>query len=134
MKRTLLAIITGFMIFAQSAGAQNASSVTASNDTLNNAEVSIKFHNRTMYYPGNSEENPVYIHVSIKNTGSDTLRFKLADDRMFSVDFRAFDVKNHQLAQTDGLIKKRTTSQTVYFREISLESQEEYSFVENVKD
>ncbi len=121
------------MILAQSAAAQN-NAVAASNDTLKNAEVSIKFHNRTMYYPGNAEENPVYVHVSIKNTGSDTLRFKLADDRMFSIDFMAFDVKNHQLPETAFLKEKRSTSQTVYFREISLESQEEYSFVENLKD
>lgn len=87
-----------------------------------------------MYYPGNPETNPVYLHVSIKNNSTETLRFKLADDRMFSMDFNVYTIKNTQLDQTENLLKKRTTNQTVYFREISLETGEEYSFVENLKD
>lgn len=39
-----------------------------------------------------------------------------------------------QLPSTQGLIRKRTTNQTVYFREISLEPGEEYSFRENLKE
>ena len=96
--------------------------------------VSIKYYDRTMYYPGNTDTNPVLVHISIKNNSTKTMRFKLADDRMFSVDFNGYTVKNTQLAQTENLIRKRTTNQTVYFREISLENGEEYSFVENLKD
>ena len=33
-----------------------------------------------------------------------------------------------------GKKSKKTTSQTVYFREISIESGEEYSFIENLKN
>ena len=39
-----------------------------------------------------------------------------------------------QLPQTEKVIRKRTSNQTVYFREIALETGEEYSFVENFKD
>ena len=53
---------------------------------------------------------------------------------MFSVDFNAYNVKNKTLPQQENLKNKRTTSQTVYFREISIESGEEYSFIENLKD
>lgn len=126
MKRTLTLIIAIFMLFAQSVWAQN--------ESFKNAEVSIRFYDRTMYYPGDAENNPVYVHITVRNTGSETLRFKLADDRMFSINFTAFTVKNAQLANTERLDRKRTTNQTVYFREISLESGEEYSFVENLKD
>lgn len=98
------------------------------------ASVSIKYYDRTMYYPGNPDTNPVFVHISIKNNSTETMRFKLADDRMFSCDFSAYTIKNTQLAQTENLIRKRTTNQTVYFREISLETGEEYSFVENLKD
>lgn len=98
------------------------------------ASVSIKYYDRTMYYPGNADTNPVFVHISIKNNSTETMRFKLADDRMFSCDFSAYTIKNTQLAQTENLIRKRTTNQTVYFREISLETGEEYSFVENLKD
>lgn len=132
MKRTIFAILSFFMLFAYSVSAQNYVATTSAG--IENAEIGIKFYNRTLYYPGDAEENPVYVHITIRNTSSDTLRFKLADDRIFSVDFKAVDVKNKQLPQTDNLIRRRTTSQTVYFRELALEPGEEYSFVENLKD
>lgn len=96
--------------------------------------VSIKYYDRTMYYPGNPDTNPVFVHISIKNNSARTMRFKLADDRIFSVDFYGYTIKNLQIPQTENVIRKRTTNQTVYFREISLETGEEYSFVENLKD
>lgn len=96
--------------------------------------VSIKYYDRTMYYSGNPDTNPVFVHISIKNNSARTMRFKLADDRMFSVDFYGYTIKNLQIPQTENVIRKRTTNQTVYFREISLETGEEYSFVENLKD
>ena len=87
-----------------------------------------------MYYPGNRESNPVLVHISIKNNSTETKRFKLADDRMFSIDFDVITIKNQTLPQSENLIKKRTTNRTVYFREIALDNGEEYSFTENLKD
>lgn len=126
--RKLLSIISTLFIFGQ------ISIFAASAPDYNNASVSIKFYNKAIYYPGNADEFPINVHVTIKNNGSETLRFKLADDRAFSMDFKAYTVKNTQLEQTEDVIQKRTTNQTVYFREIALEQGEEYSFVENVKD
>ena len=131
MKRKLLAIISIFSLFAHIAMAQNSNT---SENSLKDAEVSIKFYNRTLYYPGNAENNPIYVHVTIRNNGNETLHFKLADDRMFSIDFKVFNLKNTELQKTDNLNRKRSTSQTVYFREISVEPDEEYSFTENLKN
>lgn len=124
LKRSPLLIIAILTLFAQFAVAQNYSS----------ANVNIKFYDRTMYYPNMAEDNPVFVSVSIINSGTDTLRFKLADDRAFSLDFVAHTVKNTVLPLTQSLIIKRSTNQTVYFREISIEPGESYSFIENVKD
>ena len=87
-----------------------------------------------MYYPGNADDNPIFVHVSVVNKGTDTLRFKLADDRMFSLDFTAYTIKNSTLPKTEKLVIKRSTNQTVYFREIALDAGEEYSFIENAKN
>ena len=97
-------------------------------------QVSIKLYNKTLYYPGESLDNPIYVHITVANKSDETLRFKLADDRMFSIDFSAFNAKNKKLPYTEEIIKKRTTDRIVYFREIALETGEEYSFVENLKD
>jgi len=128
LKRKILLIISTIFIFGQ------LNSKDISSADYKNASVSIKYYNRSIYYPGNDSENPINVHVTIKNNGSETLRFKLADDRTFSLDFKVFTVKNNQLEQTNEVIEKRTTNRTVYFREIALEQGEEYSFVENVKD
>jgi hypothetical protein len=134
LKRTLFCIISIFVFFAQLLLSQNTNTETNTVQDYSTAQLSIKFFDRTVYYAGDPEDNPIYVHITISNTGTQTLRFKLADDRMFSIDFNAFTVRNDTLSSTDVLIKKRTTSQTVYFREISLEPGEEYSFIENVKD
>lgn len=129
--RKLGSIITILFAFAQiGLFAQN----TSNTQDFSQATVSIKYYNKSIYYPGNGTDFPVFVHITIKNNGTDTLRFKLADDRKFSLDFNAYTVKNSKLEQTEDLIEKRTTNQTVYFREIAVESGEEYSFVENVKD
>lgn len=124
MKRFLFVIISIFVIFAQTVVAQEN----------NDVQVSIKLYNKTLYYPGESLDNPIYVHITVANKGSETLRFKLADDRMFSIDFSAFNAKNTKIPYTEEIIKKRTTDRIVYFREIALETGEEYSFVENLKD
>ena len=131
MKRKLLAIITIFLCFGQLVFAQTTKSEEIESEK---PYVSIRYYDRTMYYPGNADSNPIFVHISIKNNSQTTYRFKLADDRMFSVDFDVYNIKNSKLEQTENLIRKRTTNQTVYFREISLETGEEYSFVENLKD
>ncbi|MCR4948553.1 MAG: hypothetical protein K6A15_05310 [Treponema sp.] len=128
--RKLFTIISVLFLFGQMAAF--AEETEAAVD-YSKASVSIKYYNRTIYYPGDADESPVFVHITIKNNGSDTLRFKLADDRSFSMDFNAYTVKNSRLEQTENIIEKRTTNQTVYFREIALEQGEEYSFVENVK-
>lgn len=128
MKRIPFLFVSILFIFS------HASLFAQTSTNYAKANVSIKFYDRTMYYPGNAEDNPIYVHVTIRNNSSETLRFMLADDRMFSVDFKAFNVKNTQLPQTESLLRKRTTNQMVYFREISLQPDEEYSFIENLKN
>jgi len=128
LKRLFLAIITVLTLFAKT------SAFAESKSEFDNAQVQIKFYDRTMYYPGMVNENPVYVQVSISNNGTETIRFKLADDRMFSLDFTAYTIRNSTLPDTEKLTEKRSTNQTVYFREISVEPGESYSFVENVKD
>ena len=127
--RKLFLIISVLCMFGQVGFAQE----TQVQD-FSNVQVSIKYYNRTVYYPGDADELPIFVHISVKNNGTETLRFKLADDRAFSMDFNAYTVKNKRLEQTESLIEKRTTNQTVYFREIAIEQGEEYSFVENVKN
>ncbi len=136
MKRILINIIAVFILFAQTLFAQSTENIIQGSATTNvdGLEVSISYHNKTMYFPSNTENNPIFINVSIANIGSETIRFKIADDRAFSLDIDAFTIRNEKLTSTDTLIRKRTTSSTVYFRELALEPGETYGFTIDVKD
>ena len=129
MKQAIFSIIAVLFCLGQQAFAD-----VIDKTDYNDLSVSVKYYNRTMYYPGNRDSNPVLVHISIKNNSTETKRFKLADDRMFSIDFDVITIKNQTLPQSENLIKKRTTNRTVYFREIALDNGEEYSFTENLKD
>lgn len=103
-------------------------------EAMDGADLSIRFYNRAVYYPGNSPSEPILIQITITNNGPETLRFKLADDHFFSVDFAAVNTRNLSLEHADGWTRRRTTNSQVFFREISLEPGEAYSFNENMKD
>lgn len=127
MKRFQWCIIALFLFFAQSLFCQ----VSNGPDGL---LVSASYFDKTVYYPSEADDNPVQVRVTISNTGTETIRFKMADDHAFSMDFTAITARNASLSANPSLIQKRSTSQTVYFREIALEPGEEYSFIENLKD
>ncbi len=136
LKRILISIISVFILFAQTLFAQSAQNIIMGNSTTNvdGLEVSISFHNKAMYFPSNTQNNPIFVNVSIANKGSQTVRFKIADDRAFSLDIHAVNIKNETLEESETLIRKRTTSSTVYFRELALEPAETYGFTIDVKD
>jgi hypothetical protein len=94
-------------------------------------EFNIRFLDRKIYYV---ESDPIFVQITINNKTPSTYRFKLADERVFSIDFDIRTMTNRRLSQAENLIRKRTQSQQVYFREISIESGESFSFVENLRD
>lgn len=111
-----------------------SSAAVIESDPLAGADIKIRFENRTVYYPGNSPSEPIEIQVTVTNISPDTLRFKLANDRFFSVDFGAVNTRNQSLEHTETWMRRRNTTKQIFFREISIEAGESYSFTENVKD
>lgn len=101
---------------------------------ISGAEVSIRFYERTLYYPGNSPTEPILVKITISNQRPEPLRFKLADDHFFSLDFTAVTTKNRPLEHTEVWMRSRSSNRQIYFREVSLEPGESLSFTEDVKD
>ena len=97
----------------------------------NQVEINIRFYDRRIYYV---ESDPIFVQVTITNNSPLPYRFKLADERAFSIDFDTRTMTNRPLAQADALVKKRTQYQQVFFREITIESGESFSFVEDLRD
>jgi hypothetical protein len=94
-------------------------------------EFNIRFLDRKIYYV---ESDPIFIQITVNNKTPSTYRFKLADERVFSLDFDIRTMTNRRLSEADNLIRKRTQYQQIYFREIAIESGESFSFVENLRD
>jgi len=94
-------------------------------------EFNIRFFDRQIYYV---QSNPIYVQITITNNSPYPYRFKLADDRAFSIDFDIRTMTNRQLPQSDLITRKRTQSSSVFFREIIIESGESFSFVEDLRD
>lgn len=94
-------------------------------------DVAIRFVDKRVYYAGSSQ---IPVQITVSNKGPSSYRFKLADERAFSIDFDVRDLTNRPLPPTEILIRKRTQDQQVFFREISVESGESFSFVENISE
>ncbi|MDR2793853.1 MAG: hypothetical protein LBB61_09355 [Treponema sp.] len=110
-----------------------ALAITASAQTNPQIDVSIRFYDKKIYYVQSANNDPVYVQITIANKSPAPFYFKLADDRMFSVDFDVRTGTNRPLQQTDYLIRKRSTVQQVFFRSVLIEAGEAFSFIEDVR-
>ena len=96
-----------------------------------NIDVSIRYYDRRIYYV---EQDPILVQLTISNQGSATYRFKLADERVFSVDFDIRTISNRLIDPAEVLLRRRIQNQRVFFREVSVEPGESFSFVEDLRD
>lgn len=94
------------------------------------ADISINFFDKRIYMP-NSE---VLVKVTIKNTTSAAWRFKLADDKRMSLEFDVRSISNRALEKSDSWKRAMSSSTPVFYRELSIQPGEEYSFVEDLAD
>jgi hypothetical protein len=91
----------------------------------------IRYFDKRIYFV---EIDPVYVQITIANNSPEAYRFKLADERAFSVDFDIRTMNNRELEPAETLLRKRTGSGQIFFREILVESGESFSFVEDLRN
>jgi hypothetical protein len=97
-------------------------------------DLSIRFYDKRIYYIPGAATEPILVQVTITNNGAVPYRFKLAEDRIFSVDFEVKTLTNRPVESADLLIRKRTQSAQVFFRDVSMERGESFSFIEDIRD
>ena len=88
-------------------------------------QLSIRFYDQKVYFLG----DPIQVEAVITNTGTDTLRFKVADNRFFNLDFDVRTTTNVGLDHAKEFTIARNSDQPVFFREMSLEPGEKYGIV-----
>ena len=92
-------------------------------------DVSIRFFDKRVYYT----DSEIFLKITISNPSSEPYRFKLAEERMFSLAFEARTPSNRLLDANDTYKRTISSGSPVFYREISLEPGEEYSFVEDLR-
>lgn len=90
--------------------------------------VSIRFYDKEVYYP----DSNIRIEVTVGNQSGETYRFRLADRRLFNLEFDVRTLTNRQLPVSEQFIIQRTANQQVFYREITVAPGERFSFVEHL--
>jgi hypothetical protein len=116
--------VLALVLFGAALSAAGASDIT----------VSIRYFDKRIYYVQGAGDDPIFVQVTIANNSPAAYRFKLADERAFSVDFDVRTAANRTVAAADRLIRKRTENTQVFFREIAVESGESFSFIEDIRN
>jgi hypothetical protein len=116
IRRFFIAATAAFLFFA-AAGASA------------DVRLSIRFFDKRIYFP----ESEIPIMVTISNEGGDSYRFKLADDRVYSLAFEARTPANRLLDLSDGYKVAMSQSSPVFYRELAIKPGEEYSFREDLE-
>jgi hypothetical protein len=93
--------------------------------SLDTQAFSIRFFDQKVYFLGDD----IQVEAVITNTGTDTLRFKMADNRFFNMDFDVRTTRNVGLDHAREFTIERNSDQPVFFREVSLEPGEKYGIV-----
>jgi hypothetical protein len=94
------------------------------------ATVSIRFYDKQIYHLASE---PILVQVTITNNGPLPYRFRLAEDRVFSLDFDVRTLQNRTVPQAEALLRKRTGSRQVYLRDVAVEAGESFSFIEDLR-
>jgi hypothetical protein len=92
--------------------------------------LSLRFFDKQVYTP----ESDVSLKVAISNNGSLPYRFRLSDNRTLSFWFDVRTMTNNPLPESEIYKSFRAASSPALYREVLIESGEEYSLVLNLKD
>ena len=134
MKKTILLLQSAWLLVGLAAQiSAQTSAGEADPPTLMNEnsgiELDIRFFDTSIYYL----DSDILIQVRLRNRSDSVYRFKLADNRLFNIDFDVRTPRNQPLAVSQQFITERLANQQIFYREIALQPGEEYAFVENLR-
>jgi len=89
-------------------------------------DIQIRLFDKRIFYVNRADE--IRLKVTLVNRSPEPYRFRLADDRVFNLDFEVKTLANLQLAHSKDFTTGRNRDQYVFFRDLALQPGEEYSF------
>lgn len=88
-------------------------------------DFTVRFFDKKIYFLG----DPIMIEATVTNTSADQTTFNVADNRVFSLDFDVRTPTNIPVEHAREFITERNSDQPVFFRPVTLQPGEKYSFV-----
>lgn len=97
-------------------------------------QFSIRFYNKEIYT--NLPEKPILIQVAIRNQGPNLVWFNMPSQSVFQLVFKVMSAGRTglYLPVNEKLKEARFSNQPIFFRDIVLQPEEEFSYVVNLKD
>ncbi len=89
-------------------------------------DIQIRLFDQRVFYANRPDE--IRLKVTLVNSSPQPYRLRLADDRIFNLDFEVKTMANVQLAHSQDFTIGRNRDQYVFFRDLELQPGEEYSF------
>jgi hypothetical protein len=86
---------------------------------------SIRFYDKKVYFLGDQ----IQVEAAITNETTESMRFNIADNRFFSLDFDVRTTTNLALGHARQFTTERNSDQPVFFRDVNLAPGEKYSIV-----
>ncbi len=86
---------------------------------------SIRFYDKKVYFLGDQ----IQVEAAITNETTESMRFNIADNRFFSLDFDVRTTTNLALGHARQFTTERNSDQPVFFRDVTLAPGEKYSIV-----
>jgi hypothetical protein len=86
---------------------------------------SIRFYDKKVYFLGDQ----IQVEAAITNETTQSMRFNIADNRFFSLDFDVRTTTNLALGHARQFTTERNSDQPVFFRDVTLAPGEKYSIV-----
>ena len=96
-------------------------------------DFSIRYYEKRIYYVGDPE-HPVLLEAVITNNSPEVYRFKMSDNRVFSLNFEVTTPTNVPLQSAPQFIRLRTSNQPVLYRDVSLAPGEKFGIVVTLQD
>lgn len=122
MKKFALFLICALSVTSFCAGADGSE---------NGVSAGIRFFDKKIYF---SESDAINILVTLTNNSPEVYRFRIADDRSFSVDFDTRTRSNTFVEQAPVLERRRATAARIIARDVRIEPGESFSFTENLRN
>ncbi|MBF9015671.1 MULTISPECIES: hypothetical protein [unclassified Oceanispirochaeta] len=91
---------------------------------------SIRYYNKKIYYP----DSPIQVKVLLSNPGSESLSFRIAENRTYNFLFTLKTMKNEFLPASREYLVNFDRNEPAFYRMITLEPGEEFGFILELDD